>query len=307
MLSNRRALMESIIIAVMVSLYAISLYYIPLLYLVLFLIPVPFMVLTTKYNIKYGVLSFFIASLIIGFLIDIVFAVLLIFLFGPIALVMGSMIKKRIDDFIIIGIGTAISIFTVFLLIQLVSIVGEFNFINEISTLLQDALQHQKNPLMEMNIQADDVKYYIDYFLILFPSIVIIHSIFLTFINYYVTTAILNKLKFEDVIFSEFSYFKLPENIVLGAFIIMLLSYFTRYFDGLPTDSLMSNVLLIFTFVFFFQGLSVASFFLKNKKLPLVLRIIILAIVAAISPLLIFVAMVGLFDSLTDMRKIRVK
>jgi len=294
-------------IATIASFFAISLSHIPILFMLIFLIPVPFMVLTTRHNIKYGLFSLVIASLIIGFSIDIVFTLLVVLFFGPMSLAMGHLIKERKDDFTVIGIGTVISIFTVFLSIQLVSIVGGFNFINEISTMLQDTVQQQMDSLVEMDLQAADAENIVNYFMVLFPSIIIIQSTFLTLINYYVTIAILRRLRFSDAILPEFSYFKLPGNIILGSFIIMVLSYFTGLFEGLPTDSLMSNVLLIFTFIFFIQGLAFISFFLKKKRVPFVIRILIMGIVLLISPLLIFVSMLGLIDSLMDMRKIRLK
>ncbi len=305
--TNKKALIETALISTITSLFAISFSYIPVLFILIFLIPVPYMVITTRHNIKHGLIALLISSLLIGFLTDIVFVLFIILFFGPLALVMGHLIKRNTDEVSVIGIGALISILTIFLTIQMISMIGGFNVIDSLSVMINEAIELQMETLTSMNVQVSDIQGFFDYLLMLFPSIIIIQSLFLTVINYYGTIAILKRLGFKQHTLPQFSHFKLPKNIIFGSFIILLLSYATRFIDGIYTDSLVNNVLIIFIFVFFIQGLSFISFFLKKRGVYKPVRILLIILILLISPLLIFISMLGLLDSLMDMRKLRQK
>ncbi|WP_026476784.1 DUF2232 domain-containing protein [Alkaliphilus transvaalensis] len=306
-LPSNRGLVEAAMIATIASFFGIGYYYMPTLFLLIFLVPVPFIIITTRQSLKYGLFSLIVSSLITGILTDILFTLFLLIFFGPLSLVMGHLIKKDRDDFTVIGIGSAVSILTIFLFIQVISLIGGVNILEHIGMIVRDAIDNQAAALASMNLELIDIHYFFNYMMMIFPSLIIIQSIFVTFINYYVSLSILRRLRFSERTLPEFSEFKLPANIVLGSFLIMILSYLTRYFENIHTDNLINNVFLIFAVVFFIQGMASVSFFLKKKGIYKIVRVFIYILIILISPLLLLVSLLGLLDSMIDMRKIRQK
>lgn len=306
-LSNNRGLIEAALIATITSFFAIGMLFIPALFLLILLLPVPLIILVSRHGVKYGLYSLIISSLLIGFLTEILFTIFVIILFGPVSLAMGYFISKNHDDFSVIGSGAAISIFTIFLTIQLISYTAGFNIMDEIAILLQEAISNQTEMLQSMNFRINNSQELVNSFMMLFPGAIIIQSMLVAFINYFTAGTILKRLGMKELVLPEFSHFKLPGNIVLGSFLIILLTYFTSFIEGIYTHSLMDNVLLIFMFVFFTQGLAFVSFVLKKIKLYKPLRVAILILIVIISPLLIMVSVLGLIDSLFDLRKLRAR
>jgi uncharacterized protein YybS (DUF2232 family) len=82
------------------------------------------------------------------------------------------------------------------------------------------------------------------------------------------------------------------------------LSYLTRYIKGIYHVNLLTNVMLLFVFMFFIQGMSVISHLIKRTKIPKTLRIFLLVLILFISPLLTVISFVGLLDAVVNIRNI---
>ncbi|GAB6085847.1 DUF2232 domain-containing protein [Alkaliphilus crotonatoxidans] len=304
---NKRGLAEAAIVGIVAAFLAVAFILIPPLLLLAMLLPAPFIVLVSRHSMVYSLISLVISSVLMSIIIGPVLAVINLLIFIPMALVMGDLIKKGYEEFSIIGIGTAITVLTIFLLIQIFSVALNISVINEISLILQDAIENQTEMLMSMNLQVNNIKEMVDTFMMVFPAVIVVHGILVSFINYFVSGAILKKLDNRELSLSEFSNFKLPNNIVMGSFIIILLTYLTGFFEGIYTNTLLANVLVIFTFIFFTQGLAFISYLLKKMKIIKPLRIAILIGMVIVSPLMTLISLMGLIDSVFDMRRLRTR
>ncbi len=304
---NKRGLIEAILVGIIAVIFAISFVYSPPLLLLTLLLPTPFIVLVSRHGVAYGYFSLIIPLILISILIDPVFAIVDLMVFVPMALSMGHLIRKRHEEFSVIAMGTAITVFATFLMIQVYSFAFDVNVMDEITALLQEAIGNQTEMLMSMNFQVNNIKDMVDTFMMVFPGVVVVHSILVSFINYFTSGAILKKLGNKELGLPEFSNYKLPGNIVLGSFIIMILTYLTGFFEGIYTNTLMANVLVIFTFIFFTQGMAFISFLLEKLKFPKPFRIAVLLLIVIISPLLTLIALMGLIDSVFDMRRLRTR
>lgn len=305
--SNKRALIESALMATITSFFILGTFYIPFLAVLLAVLPVPFIVLSIRQGTRYTVLSLIIVSLLIGFLTGIFYTVFVFLIFAPIALAMGYAIRRRKKPYEVIGFGTAASVFSVFFMLQIVGIASGINIIDETAVIVREVMDHQMEMLTAMNVNAVGVNAAINYILMILPALVIIQSMMGAFVNYYLTAAVINRFRFMDYHLGEFSDFKLPGNIILGSFIIFVLSIMTRYIEGLQHISLIANVTIIFVVLFFLQGITFISYLLKKMKVPKVIRIILIVLLVLISPLMTLVAIMGLMDALLDMRRVRRK
>ncbi len=305
LMSDRKALIEASLMATISSMFVIGFIYIPFLSLLLVLLPVPFLVLATRHGNRYMIFSFLITSLIVGALTGILYPLFIILIFGPMTLIMGYFLKKKANPYRVIGLGTLVSVLSIFVTVQLVDWIAGIYVIDELIVLLQSVIDHQISALENLNIQPVTRQEILSYFVIIIPGAFVVQSLMICFLNYYMTAAVLKRLGAEQKELPEFSNFRWPGNIVLGSFIIFILTFATQFIEGIYAQTLLSNMILVFSFIFFLQGIAFISFFIKKTRIHKSLRMVILGIIVILSPLLTIVAIMGLVDALFDMRKLK--
>lgn len=305
LMSDRRALIEAALMATISSFFVISFIYIPFLSLLLILLPVPFLVLATRHGNRYVVFSFLITSIIVGALTGILYPIFIILLFGPMTLCMGYFLKRKENPYRVIGLGTLVSVFSIFIMVQLVDWVAGLYIIDELILMLQSVIDHQIETLENMDIQMISAEELLSYLVIIIPGAFVVQSLLICFLNYYMTAAVLKRLGVEQESLPEFSNFRWPGNIVLGSFIIFILTFATQFIEGIYSQTLLTNITLIFSFVFFLQGIAFISYLIKKTKINKSIRIVIIGVIVIISPLLTIVAVMGLVDALFDMRNLK--
>lgn len=298
---SKRALIEASLIAGIVSIFAIIGAVTPLLSILLILLPVPFIFITVRHKFLYSFLSIIITSLVLGIFLGIVYSFFLLIMIVPMTIAMGRYIKKEKEPFFVIAIGTMVATLSTFFIIQLV---GEINITQIMADAMREVLAHQQEMLLSINLTAAvEVDNMINYFIMLLPALLVVQAIVSTFANYYLCIASLRRFAVKNVTLSEFSNFKLPKNIVLGAFIIFVLSFLTRYVEGLYHDALIMNIVVIFAFIFFMQGLAFINYYMKKMKVHKALRVVLTIIVVLVGPIMTVTSFIGVIDSIFDIRK----
>ncbi|MBN4067708.1 MAG: hypothetical protein COA82_01895 [Alkaliphilus sp.] len=298
---SKRALIESSLIAGIVSIFAIIGAIIPLLSILLILLPVPFIFLTVRHKFIYSFLSIIITSLVLGIFLGIIYSFFILLMIVPMTIVMGRYIKKEKEPFFVIATGTMVATISTFFIIQLV---GEINITQIMADAMREVLANQQEMLLSFNLTAAvEVENMINYFIMLLPALLVIQATVSTFANYYLCIASLRRFAVKNIKLSEFSSFKLPKNIVLGASIIFALSFLTRYVEGLYHDALIMNVVVIFAFIFFMQGLAFINYYMKKMKVHKALRVILTITVVLVGPIMTVTSFIGAIDSIFDIRK----
>lgn len=305
--NSKKALIESALMATIVSFFVVGTLYMPILTIFLTVLPVPFIILSIRHGTKYTLLSLIIVSLLIGFLTGAFYTIFVFIVFVPIAVVMGDAVRRRKEPYQVIGLGTAASVLSIFMVLQILGMISGISVIDEIARIVSGVLDHQMEMLTSMNLSVADADEILNYFLMILPGLVVIQSMAAAFVNYYLTAAIINRFHFMDYQLGEFSDFKLPENIILGSFIIFVLSMITRYIEGIQHISLIANVTIIFVVIFFLQGITFTSYLLKKAKVPKAIRIFLIVLLVLISPLMTLVALIGLMEALLNLRRLRSK
>ncbi len=301
---KKKAFIEAALIAAITAIFAISIAHLPVLSISIALIPVPFMILAYRHGHKYSMLSFIVFSLLIGILMGPVYAGFLLLVFGPMIFAMGYYMKKQKEPYVVIGIGTAISVFSILAIFQIVSYIGNIDVIAEITAAVESVVDGQVEVLKTMNVDVLGADEILDYLLMILPGMLLIQSMVTAFGNYYITANILKRFNTDNITLPQFSDFRLPKNIVFGSFIIFVLSYLTKYIGGVYHISLLVNVTLLFIFMFFIQGISVISHLIKRTKIPKTIRIVLLIAILFIGPLLTIVSFIGLIDAIVNIRNI---
>lgn len=301
--------MENVLVILIMSLYIIyGIYYLPLL---IIFIPIPFVVLGIRNNLKDNIISMAITSLIVGLLLDMPSTLILILAFAPLSIALNYTIKKRKKTSEIILIATISFFLSLLITTAIGSVSTELGGSMESEEIWTEIITIQTDRFKEIgmtntqifeNIELLEAAY--EYMLITLPSILVITSLIISFLNYLVSTVISRKMGYGVLSLPRLSKFKLPDNIIMGTAIMFLSAIVMGWLDIPYHNALLLNISLLVGFIFFLQGLAVIDFLLIKAKMRIGFRIIILLMNIVIVPMGGILFFIGTFDSVFDIRKI---
>ncbi|MBB6218730.1 uncharacterized protein YybS (DUF2232 family) [Anaerosolibacter carboniphilus] len=307
-----RSLAEAAMIIGIASLFTIIGNYIPFLTILLFLLPVPFMILGKRHGLYVEILSIGITGAIVGGFIGIWSSVILFSLTSIVAITMGYMMDKKYDPMKIWAGGIIAFVTSIVLVMGLVTFAMGNNVVQELMNALNESKDMAISLYSGMGIEPGKLEQmetayeaFIVVFGMTFPSILILISVVFSYVNYLLTAYILNKIGDKTPIFPQFKYFKLPDSIVMGTVIILLLTYLTQYIRVVDFNTLSANVSLLFRTAFFIQGLAVISFLIEKYRLGRLYRIFVFVYVLFSGPGGLMTVILGLIDVFADFRKLK--
>lgn len=143
------------------------------------------------------------------------------------------------------------------------------------------------------------------YTILILPSIIMISSLVIAYINYLVSALILRRLGYGIVSIPKFSRFQLPNNILLGTGIMFLGAFILKVLKLFYYETILLNITVIVSFMFFAQGLSVIDYKLIQRKTPMLLRVFIIIVFAMLLPFGWMISILGVLDVIIDFRKLR--
>lgn len=299
----------AIITGLMVVFALIGIYFIPL---TTILFPIPFVILGVRHGTKYNTLSLIAASLIIGMIVDVISGAILFITFAPLSIALAYTLKRKYSTSQIVVLSTGVTLISIIFMISFLGIISGVDFLTEIETSFNQTLKLQINAIKSMGISPyeisemeDMLKATLEYIILIIPSIMIISSVFIAYISLWLSSSILRRLGDKRPVIPKFTRFKLPHNIILGVLIILLGTMALRYFKLLYYETIFINVIVLFSFVFFLQGLAVIIFLMNKMKLNKILRSILIALIIISVPLSFVVSIIGILDNMIDFRKLK--
>lgn len=302
---------EIIFVIVASTIFALlGIYYIPVL---MFLYPVLFIIMGVRLGINYAIISLFISTLSIGLMVDIISGVCLFIAFAPLSIAIIYTIKNRKKATEVLFISTLVFLASVLVVIGIMRVMADISIIDMMKESFSEILNSQLEMLKELelpNYQILKAKYEIkDKFsllLAILPSIVMIFCLVTAYLNYLIASLSLRKLGYAVVFIPRFSRFRLPKNVLFGIATMFLVTFLLKYLNFFNFDTVFVNLVMLATFVFFIQGLSVLDYKLIQRKARTFTRIFIfLIIVLFVSVLGNPVAIFGFLDVIFDFRKFR--
>ncbi|NMB26603.1 MAG: DUF2232 domain-containing protein [Tissierellia bacterium] len=297
------------VIAIATVFMLIGMYYLPL---IIFLYPIFFIVLGVRNGVKYNIISLIISSLFVGLIIDNVSGIFILLIFAPLSIGLNYMIKKRRKSFEIIAISTVILLVSFLLVINIMGDMSGVSIISQLEDSFTQALNSQIEILKDMDLSAYEVlkirdllENAMDYVLLILPAIVIIFSLVISYLNYLISSLILRRLGYGIVSIPKFSKFKLPNNVLLGTGIMFLGAFIIKGLKLFYYETILLNITVIASFMFFTQGLSVVDYKLIEKNLGRIPRLLIILFFTIILPLGWLISFIGILDVIIDFRKLR--
>lgn len=303
-------IMRSLAVVVGISLLmTIGLYIFPS---IIFLFPVAFIVIGVKYDMTNSFISILLTSFLIGISIDMISGVMMLAVFGPMALYIADGMDKRKKSREIIvpsSIIFFISIILVFIMLRGFSGVSLIELLEENLKTYTDMQMEVIEDMELTNIESFRVRELASNMynsvVSIMPSIFIVLSIFISYINYYLSTIVLRKLGLGIRDNPRFSKFSLPSNFIIGSIVMFLIVSLLGNFETIPNDMVQLNLIVLIVSLLYIQGLSVLDFLLLRFRLNMVFRLIIVGITMFASPIIKLLAVVGIVDIIFDFRKLR--
>ena len=151
----------------------------------------------------------------------------------------------------------------------------------------------------DINFINDKKQSIIDFFTGIFPSLVIVASAFIAWINILMGKNLLRK---QSILFPQLeglSRWKAPE-FIIWIFIASCAALFVP-FEQIIIFS--RNILIMTCFVYLLQGFAIISFLFQNKNVPHFFRYLFYFLIAVQQILMIPIMATGLFDIWIDFRK----
>ncbi|MDA1610402.1 YybS family protein [Bacillus cereus] len=259
--------------AALLAIYAMLLLismYVPILgAVVTFALPLPFILLTIRYKLS-SAFVIFTAALFITVIVSQPMNLVKTTMFGLIGIVLGYMYKKQKKPVEILMAGTlayligimliyvaSIKFFNIDLMKQMQ------NMFNESMTQSEKIVTAAGMPISkeqkELFVQMNDILQTV------FPSILVMVSVFLSWITVIISGSALRKLKHDVIPWPKFKDIQLPKSIVWYYVIFILLSTFIKVEPTSYLHMVFSNLYVIFTLLLVLQGLTFIAFLAHSK------------------------------------------
>ncbi|MFH2013322.1 MAG: YybS family protein [Pseudomonadota bacterium] len=220
--------------------------------------------------------------------------------FGIIGITFSEMLRKNLSIektvlysvFIILGTGTIL-----LCLYSAINFIGPWTFIEQ---QINEKVSQTLKLSNEIGMSAEQFEYLAKFLVKSFPSFVTVGIIFILWINLLMAKGVCKIFKLEFPDFGDLSNWKAPEVLVWGIIVsgLLLLSRVSTL------ESVGLNMLIVFLCVFFFQGISIVSYFFRKKGVPVILRSLGYMLIFFQQIFLLIVIVLGLFDVWVDFRKL---
>lgn len=312
-----KQLTEGAMMAVLTALFTLIGTFIPLLNtLTVIIITSPIIFVIMRNNFSTGVLS----SLVAGFLVTVIAGPLtgLFFYiqFMFLALAYGYLIKKEASVARILSVGTIISTLATIVVILLVMISSQIS-LDDQKAVFNESMDRMITQYEEAGLFKDleaqgmskeeirDLLATITKFITnIIPTLLIIASALTAILNYIFARFILKKFNYKMPAFPPFREWRIPWYYIWGflaAWTILLLG---DYIDNQWILVLGQNILIAYGAAFFVTGISLMAYTFKNMQISPVARVLfVFAIFMLFQNIVIITAIVGLLDTLFDVRQ----
>lgn len=307
---QKKNIIEAGIVIFVMTLYIV--YGIQFLPLLIILVPIPFIVLGVRNGFSWNVLSIAITLLVVELFLGDTIGASLVIIFAPLSMGINYCIHKRKNPRQTIFISTLFFLIPLLITLLFGIKIGNVDVITEIDTVFTEYISIQTEVLKEIgstneNILEKAKQWEEDYktFKMVIPSLIIVFSTFITYVNYFFTGIVLRQMEYGLIKRPRLSRFKLPKDAILGIGVMILTGFILKWINFQNNQALLLNILFLSSVMFMIQGLAVLDFFLKKIGIKLIFRVILIVLNMIVLPIGSIIIFVGLLDSVFNIRKLK--
>ncbi|WP_019243381.1 MULTISPECIES: YybS family protein [Bacillus] len=290
---------------VLLALYAVMLFlvvYIPVLGIILmFLLPIPFVLIATKQNLGWSFGSFFVAILL-TVLIGSFAAIPITMIFGLIGITMGYYLQKGKSNLQMFIVSVLVFIVCTLLIFIGSIVLMDVNLFETSKQIIEQSIKQSSEMLTTLGQNKEQIEKLTEQVMVtiqtmgtLLPSYLVLSSVIMVGIVFVACKPIINRFSNKKLSIAPIRDIQLPKSLLWYYLIIMIASLFIQVERGDYLYSVLLNLGFTLQFFIFLQGISFVFFFSNAKKWPkpIPVIVIIFAMITALSP---FIRILGIMD-----------
>jgi uncharacterized protein YybS (DUF2232 family) len=276
---------------------------------ILIMAPLPVLYYSLKYGRKEGLIVFIASLSAVAVILKVtgsMAALPMLFTAGCMGMILSEVLKKSysVETTILLPVIALLTIWSAFIFYEsTVSGVNPRAIIgSSIEHNIQESIEFYGGldvPEETINVIRDNIKQISGFFLNIFPAIALIIAAFAVWINVLSARELFQKRALWYPDFGDLSAWKAPEKLVwlfiAGGGTLLVPIEWVR-FAGI-------NFLIVCLFVYLLQGISIVSFFFRQKRIPRFFRAMFYFLIFAQQYFTILIVIAGLFDLWIDFRK----
>ncbi len=297
-----------VMLSTLLALYGI--YFLPF---ILALFPLLFVANIVKDGLSEGLKNMIVTIAIITLITSINIGFALAIVFIPFTIVLSLLIKKRQSNIRILALSSVTFFLSILLMFFLIRVLGT-DIVKYIENMIKEAIDVQIEMLENVGLSNYDffnmkqqLKEVYKYILLIIPSLALILSTFISYINCILSGIILDKLGVKIVNIPKFSKFTLPSNIIPGTLLMLFLTYIAGSLGFSYYQTMLVNIGVLITIGLLIQGLSVVDHLLNKLKFNLIFKIVFYVFFVFNQAIISIITLIGLGDLIFDFRKLRVR
>lgn len=281
--------------------------------IVLILFPVLFIVNSIQDGLSEGITNMVVTIIIISIVESLNTGIFLAISFIPFTIMISTLIKKRKGSTKILGFSSIVFFISILTMLIITKILG-VDVVKYIETIFRDLLDSQLKSYKNLGLSnyeffrmREALEDAYKHVLLIIPSIFLILSLFVSYINYWLSGIILGRLNIQIVNIPRFSKFSLPKNIMPGSLLMFGITFLIGKLGFSYYEAVFINIGVLLMIGFFIQGVSVVDYILNKLRFNLIFKIIFYITFVFNQSLISIITMIGLIDLIFDLRKIRKK
>lgn len=289
------------------SLLFLASMYLPLIgTIIMFSLPVPFVIYSYRYDIK-KFLLFFLVTGVLTVIFGTIINLPSVLLFGLMGLSIGYSYKKQ-ETVIEMYMKTVVmTIMGLLSLLVLSNIMFQTNFVADITNIMKESTQlvisTMESTGVEISVkQQESITTLIEMFQQLVPMMLVFVAGIFTLVTCYITQGIAGRLGIKTVKIGKLRDFVLPKS-VMWMYLIILLVNFISIDPQTFLYTVILNLTMVFQILFVLQGCSFIAYFLHYKNKPRKYLVITMVLILFIPIVFPFIEFLGIIDLGFQLRK----
>ncbi|WP_409303529.1 YybS family protein [Peribacillus sp. SCS-155] len=282
-MNNRRKITEGAVLLALFSIMLLMAFYLPFLGAILFFfLPVPFILISSKYEASWS-FGFLFIALILSAILSTVFSLPMTLITGLTGITIGYMLRKE---------KPAVTVFMSSFLVLLAGIIAvyglsiwlfQMNFIEQAIEMFKKSVAQAADFAAALGQAADDkvIKQLLeaaDMIEVLLPSILVLTSAFMLFLFLLAAHPFVKRFSDKKIAWPRFKDIQLPKSLLWYYLITMLATYMLMPEKSSFLYMVIGNLLAILQVLMLLQGYSLIFFLSHIKKWPRGVPIAILVI-----------------------------
>lgn len=280
---------------------------------ILIIFPVLFISNSIQNGLLEGTINMLITLIIISIIESLNTGVFLALTFLPFTIVISALIKYRKGNTKILVFSSMSFFISILIMMEIIRFLG-VDVVKIIEGFFKYMIDAQLDSFENMglgNYEFFRIKELLEEIykklLLIIPSMFLILSFIVSYINYSLSGIILRRLGIQLANVPKFSNFSLPSDVILGSVFMFGVAFSIGQLGFDYYKTVVMNIGSLLMMSLFIQGVSVADYFLNRLRFKLIFKIVFYITFIFNPTIVSIIVIIGFIDLIFNLRKIRKK